>query len=75
MTSTIKVASHNYPVSVQTFDRVWDAERGVLTEDYRMAADIVLKPEDGEQHFHSSTTRKLVITDLEYDDERATKPR
>ena len=55
MTSTIKVTSHNYPVIVDTIDS------GVVTD------SVTLKPEDGERTFHTTTTRELRITDLEYD--------
>jgi hypothetical protein len=69
MTTTIKVTSHNYPAHVTVIDRVQGAEGPTDA----VAEERVLKPEDSEQTFYCTTSRRLEIVDLEYDDPRATQ--
>lgn len=61
MTTTIKVTSHNYPAQVEVIDEY--GGNPPVTAEKR-----ILFPEDGEQTFYCTTSRKLHITDLEYDD-------
>ena len=63
MTTTIKVTSHNYPALVTYVDT---NSEGVAL---RTQAGIV-EAEDGEQHFHCTTSRTIEIVDLDYYDPR-----
>lgn len=58
MTTTVKVQSHNHPARVEIYDN------GKKTEER------VLRPEDGEVSFYTTTTRELRIVDVEYDYEQ-----
>ena len=59
MTSTVKVQSHNHPVLVEFFDRHDD------TRDWKKTDYKTIHPVDGEQTFYVSTTRKIVVYDIE----------
>ena len=59
MTSTVKVQSHNHPVLVEFFDRHGDIRDWKKT-DYK-----ILHPIDGEQQYYVTTTRKIVVYDIE----------
>lgn len=74
MTTTIKVTSHNYPALIETWDQQYDAEKGEMKPDSVKTSEVVVNTTDGEHVIYCTTTRKIVITDLEYDDPRATKP-
>lgn len=67
MTTTIKVTAHNHPALVETIDQQDRAEQD------RAATHLarVLRPSDGEQTFHCTTTTAIRIVDLEYGDPRA----
>jgi hypothetical protein len=71
MTSTVKVTSHNFPVLIETHDKVYDRDANKLSDNYTITDQKIVRPADGEQTLHCTTSRKLVITDLEYDDPRA----
>ncbi|MGA2495273.1 MAG: hypothetical protein ABSF67_20415 [Roseiarcus sp.] len=75
MTTTIKVTSHNYPASVETSDLVGfqqDGAVGQVSPQWKVVETRILKPEDGEQSFYCTTSRRVVVTDIEYDDPRVT---
>ena len=63
MTTTIKVTSHNYPALVTYVDTNSD---GVSNR----TQAVIVEAEDGEQHFHCTTSRTIEIVDLDYYDPR-----
>lgn len=73
MTTTITVTSHNYPALVRTFDDVYEARDGVLKKVDSRVSEVVLKPEDGELTIYRTTSRSILIKDIEFEDPRAAK--
>ena len=65
MTSTVKVTSHNYPVLVETWDKLYNHHTNKVSDDWTKTDYKVLEPSHGETVMHVTTTRKLVIYDLE----------
>lgn len=67
MTTTIKVTSHNYPALVEAFN-VTQVDENMTTVEKEYGR--VILPEDGEVSFYCTTTRRLQITDIDYEDPR-----
>lgn len=65
MTSTVKVTSHNYPVLVETWDKLYNHHTNKVSDEWTKTDYKVLEPSHGETVMHVTTTRKLVIYDLE----------
>ena len=71
MTTNVKIQSHNYPVLVQTWERGWDYETAKLSDAFVLVDSRVQWPEHGEVTHYVTTTRKITMRDIEYDDPRA----
>jgi hypothetical protein len=74
MTTTIKITSHNYPALVRECDLSEYEVQGEKMKFWKTVNERVLTPADGEQQFYCTTTRRIEVYDIEYDDERATPP-
>jgi len=73
MTTNVKVKSHNYPAMVEIYDLSGFGQEGAVGQiapEWKLVETRVLKPEDGEQTFYCTTSRRVVVTDIEYDDPR-----
>jgi len=71
MTTQVRIRSHNCPVLVQTRDQRWDSAADKLSDEFFLADSRVQWPEHGELTYYVTTTRKIAVRDLEYDDPRA----
>ena len=81
LTTSVKVQSHNYPVLVRLIDSTRTeypnaSKAGKPVSLYSEAVTVteqVLWPEDGEQWFHCTTSRRMECIDLDYNDPRAAR--
>jgi hypothetical protein len=70
MTTTIKVTSHNYPALVRQVDRFVGPDAAGKLVRVEHVMERILRPEDGEQRFHCTTSRTIEVIDLDYADPR-----